>query len=52
MPRLPAADIRLHRAANLSLAGVLLADHLRTNIANRPDEVSLTRTNDSVVRVA
>lgn len=28
MPRLPAADIRLHRASNLSRAGVLLADHL------------------------
>ncbi len=52
MPRLPAADICLHRAANLSLAGALLADHLRTNIANRPDEVLLARTNDSVVRVA
>jgi DNA-binding transcriptional LysR family regulator len=28
MPRLPAADIRLHRAGNLSRAGTLLADHL------------------------
>lgn len=28
MPRLPAADIRLHRAPRLSRAGVLLADHL------------------------
>ena len=52
MPQLPAADIRLHRAANLSLAGTLLADHLRTSIANYPDEVLLTRTSDSVVRVA
>jgi DNA-binding transcriptional LysR family regulator len=52
MPRLPAADICLHRAANLSLAGALLADHLRTSIANHPDEVLLTRTSDSVVRVA
>ena len=33
MPRLPAADICLHRAANLSPAGALLADHLRTNIS-------------------
>ncbi|RWM04684.1 LysR family transcriptional regulator [Mesorhizobium sp.] len=28
MPRLPAADIRLHRAPNLSRAASLLADHL------------------------
>jgi DNA-binding transcriptional LysR family regulator len=28
MPRLPAADIRLHRATNLSPAAALLADHL------------------------
>lgn len=28
MPRLPAADIRLHRAKSLSRAGALLADHL------------------------
>ena len=28
MPRLPTADIRLHRAAHLSRAGSLLADHL------------------------
>lgn len=28
MPRLPAADIRLHRASNLSRAGKILADHL------------------------
>ncbi|MCC0807678.1 LysR family transcriptional regulator [Methylobacterium sp. W2] len=28
LPRLPAADIRLHRASNLSSAGSLLADHL------------------------
>src|SRR5882757_1667622 len=34
MPRLPAADICLHRAANLSQAGALLADHLRTTIRN------------------
>jgi DNA-binding transcriptional LysR family regulator len=52
MPRLPAADIRLHRAANLSPAGALLADHLRTNISKRPDEVSLWRAVDRVVRVA
>jgi DNA-binding transcriptional LysR family regulator len=51
MPRLPAADICLHRAANLSRAGALLADHLRTSISKRPDEVSLSRAGDSVARV-
>ena len=34
MPALPAADICLHRAAKLSRAGALLADHLRASIAN------------------
>jgi DNA-binding transcriptional LysR family regulator len=52
MPRLPAADICLHRAASLSQAGMLLADHLRTGISKRPDEMSSRRTTDSVVRVA
>jgi DNA-binding transcriptional LysR family regulator len=52
VPRLPAADICLHRAANLSQAGTLLADHLRTEILKRPDEMSSRRTTDSVVRVA
>jgi DNA-binding transcriptional LysR family regulator len=52
LPRLPAGDICLHRATNLSPAGALLADHLRTGISNRRDEVSLRRTPDSVVRVA
>jgi DNA-binding transcriptional LysR family regulator len=52
MPRLPAADVCLHRATNLSPAATLLADHLRTGISNRRDEVSLRRTTDSVVRVA
>jgi DNA-binding transcriptional LysR family regulator len=52
MPRLPAADICLHRAANLSQAGTLLADHLRTGISKRPDEISSRRTTDSVARVA
>ncbi|HEY4253535.1 MAG TPA: LysR family transcriptional regulator [Roseomonas sp.] len=33
MPRLPAADIRLHRAAGLSPAGSLLADHLAATMA-------------------
>jgi DNA-binding transcriptional LysR family regulator len=33
MPPLPAADICLHRAAHLSPAGALLADHLRTAIS-------------------
>ncbi len=32
MPRLPAADIRLHRASSLSRAGALLADHLVSHI--------------------
>jgi DNA-binding transcriptional LysR family regulator len=32
MPTLPAADIRLHRATNLSPAASLLADHLATTI--------------------
>jgi hypothetical protein len=36
LPPLPAADICLHRSANLSRAGVLLADHLRTTISNDP----------------
>src|SRR5256886_7830009 len=51
MPRLPAADICLHRAAKLSPAGAPLADHLRTNISNCPD-LSLRRADDSVARVA
>jgi DNA-binding transcriptional LysR family regulator len=34
MPGLPAADICLHRATNLSRAGALLADHLRMAIRN------------------
>ena len=33
MPRLPAADIRLHRAANLSPAAALLADHLAATMS-------------------
>jgi DNA-binding transcriptional LysR family regulator len=33
LPPLPAADICLHRAANLSPAGALLADHLRMAIS-------------------
>jgi DNA-binding transcriptional LysR family regulator len=52
MPQLPAADIRLHCAGNLSAAGRLLADHLRTGITDRRDEVSLRRTTDSIVRIA
>ncbi len=51
LPALPAADICLHRATNLSLAGTLLADHLRTGISNRRDEVSLRRTTNSVVSI-
>jgi len=52
MPPLPAADIRLHRAENLSAAGRLLADHLRTGIPDRRDEGLLRRTTDSIVRIA
>jgi hypothetical protein len=33
LPPLPAADICLHRSANLSRAGTLLADHLRLMIS-------------------
>jgi DNA-binding transcriptional LysR family regulator len=52
MPALPAADIRLHRASNLSPAGALLADHLRAGISNRRDEIPSRRKTDSVIRVA
>ena len=52
MPRLPSADICLHRAQNLSPAGSLLAEHLRSGIANRRDEVSSRRRTDSVIPVA
>ncbi|CAO3419896.1 hypothetical protein [Azospirillum doebereinerae] len=33
MPRLPAADIRLHRASALTPAAALLADHLAAAMA-------------------
>ncbi|MGY4625120.1 hypothetical protein [Bradyrhizobium sp. USDA 4486] len=33
LPPLPGADIRLHRARNLSRAGGLLADHLQLGIS-------------------
>jgi hypothetical protein len=33
LPPLPAADIRLHRARNLSQPAALLADHLRLGIS-------------------
>src|SRR5689334_994691 len=49
MPRLPAADIRLHRATNLSRAGNLLADHLRSAITKRLDQVPSTRAGGSVL---
>lgn len=52
MPRLPAADICLHRAANLSPAGSLLAEHLRSGISNRRNEVLSRRRTDSVIPVA
>ena len=52
LPRLPAADIRLHRTANLSQAGRLLADHLRSAIANHLDEVSLRRATRDAISIA
>jgi DNA-binding transcriptional LysR family regulator len=52
MPPLPAADICLHRATGLSPAATLLADHLRSGISNRRDEVSLRRTTSSAVGIA
>jgi DNA-binding transcriptional LysR family regulator len=52
MPPLPAADICLHRAANLSPAGALLADHLRSGISNRRDEMPLKLRPDSVASFA
>jgi DNA-binding transcriptional LysR family regulator len=45
LPPLPAADICLHRSANLSRAGALLADHLRAMISN---EVALPRSYQSL----
>lgn len=35
MPRLPAADIRMHRAERLSSAAALLAEHLRDGLSAR-----------------
>ena len=52
LPRLPAADICLHRAINLSPAGALLADHLRTGISNRRDDMLSRRAPDHFVHVA
>lgn len=40
MPRLPAADIRLHRAPKLSRAASLLADHLAATIGGKHEVVS------------
>jgi DNA-binding transcriptional LysR family regulator len=51
LPPLPAADICLHRAANLSRAGALLADHLRLMISSEksvPHKVRRTRPNEMV----
>jgi len=42
----------LHRAAKLSPASALLADHLRSGIANPRDDVSLRRRTDSVIPIA
>ncbi|MET0674645.1 MAG: LysR family transcriptional regulator [Bradyrhizobium sp.] len=52
LPRLPRADICLHRTANLSQAGKLLADHLHSTIANHVDEVSLRRATRDAISVA
>jgi len=52
MPPLPAADICLHRAANVSPAGRLLADHLRSGVSNRRDEMPMKLRPDSVASVA
>jgi DNA-binding transcriptional LysR family regulator len=49
LPPLPAADICLHRSANLSRAGALLADHLRLMI---PDETPLPHKPRNTVRRA
>jgi DNA-binding transcriptional LysR family regulator len=49
LPALPAADICLHRSANLSRAGALLADHLRLMIS---DETLLPRKPRNLVRRA
>jgi DNA-binding transcriptional LysR family regulator len=50
MPPLPAADICLHRAGNLSHAGSLLADHLRMMIANGTSFPQKQRNNVRPVR--
>src|SRR3954467_3853858 len=52
MPRLPAADICLHRTANLSQAGALLANHLRTTISNHLDEISVRRATRDAIPIA
>ena len=36
LPRLPVADIRLHKAPRLSVAGALLAEHLTGAIREVP----------------
>ncbi len=50
MPPLPAADICLHRAADLSPAAALLADHLRAGIRN--EMLPLPRTRASAAASA
>jgi DNA-binding transcriptional LysR family regulator len=52
MPRLPAADICLHRTANLSQAGALLANHLRSTISNHLDEISVRRATRDAIPIA
>jgi len=52
MPRLPAADICLHRTTNLSQAGALLANHLRSTISNHLDEISVRRATRDAIPIA
>jgi DNA-binding transcriptional LysR family regulator len=52
LPRLPAADICLHRAANLSQAGTLLANHLRAAISNHLDEIAVRRATRDAIPIA
>ena len=52
MPRLPAADICLHRTANLPQAGALLANHLRSTISNHLDEISVRRATRDAIPIA
>src|SRR3954469_5760372 len=52
LARLPGADICLHRSNNLSTAGALLANHLRTTISNHLDEISVRRATRDAIPIA